>query len=80
MLARGMAKKRLETPGTAQQYTHGGPESGEALRLYLEVLKVMFDHVTGSRDTELSALMQPPEGRHQQALAFAYLASAVQSA
>ena len=53
MLARGMAKKRLESPGTAQQYTRGAPESGEALRLYLEVLKVMADHITGLGITKL---------------------------
>ncbi len=41
MLARGMAKKRLANPEAAHQYTKGGPESGEAIRLYLEVLKVM---------------------------------------
>ena len=41
MLARGMAKKRLNGPEAAQQYTDGGPESGEAIRLYLQVLKVI---------------------------------------
>jgi len=40
MLARGMAKKRVENPEAAKQYTGGHPESAEAIRLYLEVLKV----------------------------------------
>ena len=40
MLARGMAKKRVENPEAAKQYTGGYPESAEAIRLYLEVLKV----------------------------------------
>ena len=40
MLAKGMAKKRLDNPETAAQYTKGGPESGEAIRLYLAILEV----------------------------------------
>ena len=44
MLARGMAKKRLDSPETANQYTKGGPESGEAVRLYVEVLKVISEN------------------------------------
>lgn len=55
MLAKGMAKKRLDNPETAIQYTKGGPESGESIRLYLEVLKVIAGQ-TQIEDTQCCLL------------------------
>ena len=39
MLARSMAQKRLEDPDAATPYAQSDRESGEAVRLYLEILK-----------------------------------------